>query len=401
MDERLERFLPRTSKGGIVHYPGKVDFGKLKRGCTYSTVVLMAMRPGKLASDLIEVLPPKHRNIMIKEPVVGSIIKLEVLVFASVERKVSSEIVFRSAKQKISLPIQAEILNPLVFEHMKKVYHKTDISSGKNLGRAVVRLVSTVPPVDVPRPEAIRIHLQYPKDDDAHLHTNFPAQLPQYPPESPVSAVSPRQPKASDVHIDLNHLEESPEHCDDWPEIVLQGKPTSAIIAEGKGLLFDPSKNLRPAPALMHPQVPQDLMARFRETTEGDDDMLTTPFSPLISQPSRAVSEPRLTDDLPDIIIDGEAPKSQAYFNAATRSWHFPEEVSLDQVDTGASSQEARYRQYQDFDLDPPTLARFVTCESDYKPLGATFGLKDEQISADYHFHLGMICKQLAIIHCR
>jgi len=33
-----------------------------------------------------------------------------------------------------------------------------------------------------------------------------------------------------------------------------------------------------------------------------------------------------------------------------------------------------------DFDLDAQTLAAFVRCETDYRPLGARFGLDDERV---------------------
>ncbi|KAJ4460631.1 hypothetical protein PAPYR_3276 [Paratrimastix pyriformis] len=507
----------------------------------YTTTVLMAMRPGKLACDLIEVLPPKHRNIMIKEPVVGSIIKLEVLVYASIERKISSAIVFKSAKQKITLTIQAEILNPLVFEHMKKINHKQDVSAGRTL----VRLVSTVPPVDFPRPEAIRIHLQFPPElmmggpgglggpggsaasvsdsltPRTHEAMGTEAGGPAggsvassggtsrqaerrdsvaSGPTGPAPAAPSAAAAIAPAPVDLTQYGERPEGDDDYAEVALPPKPTTALVEERRPQARSvpapqPPLSLRPrscgeplslsepirrspptrlrwtrmtvwlvawlvdglvvgwaglgwaglgwaglgwavvsapgrrlaGPSLLRPRVPHELISRFQEGPEEDDDYpmllagpvalppagkgpttLTAPLQPLA--PPSAGSDVLLTDLINDPAPSegcdpsrqGEpgqsSPTPPPVFDARTRTWHFAkEEAIFPDNDEGAQPPEARYRHFNDFDLDPVTLARFVKCESDYKALGARFGLSDDKVTPEYHLRMGSLVRAVSL----
>lgn len=142
-----------------MHFPDKLDFGRLKRGCTYAATLLVAMRPGKMAGDLLEVVPCRHKNVGMKEPEVGGIVRLQVIVHASLERKISASIVLKSSKQKIAVPVVADILNPIIYDRLLRLEHRQAASPGTGGGHCVVRLIDPIPDDVFPHPEFIRIHL--------------------------------------------------------------------------------------------------------------------------------------------------------------------------------------------------------------------------------------------------
>ncbi|KAK2952978.1 hypothetical protein BLNAU_11967 [Blattamonas nauphoetae] len=157
-----ERQLPKPTNGGVVVYPSKIDFGYLKRGGVYKAQLLVAMRPGKLASESIQILPCLHRNIYVVEPHVEAIITLQIQIFATHAGKISSFLSLTTTKQKVQVRVSCEILSPPEFE-MKKHLNKT------NRDRSKVTRISQSIPSELPISDIYQITIQLKRTPSSQL----------------------------------------------------------------------------------------------------------------------------------------------------------------------------------------------------------------------------------------
>ncbi|KAH7814710.1 uncharacterized protein MONOS_18468 [Monocercomonoides exilis] len=157
----LERLLPRVINGGVVVYPDRLDFGVVKRGQIYSTILLIAMRPGKFESELIEVIPCAHQSIQIVEPKVSAIISLEVRLYASRVGRIASHITISTTKQRMQIPVCTEVISAAQFDTQKNL-------SQMRKQRVEYRVISKTIPKEIPKSDIFQIAIQLSKQTTAN-----------------------------------------------------------------------------------------------------------------------------------------------------------------------------------------------------------------------------------------
>ncbi|KAK2955021.1 putative MIT domain protein [Blattamonas nauphoetae] len=107
--------LPKPLHGGIVVYPKDINFGTVSTGRTYLSVLHIAMRPGKLQSETLDIIPCLHRHIFFDSPPPAPVLSLPIYLKANEPGQIVTYLTLKTSKQTVKVRIIGSVLSPIQF----------------------------------------------------------------------------------------------------------------------------------------------------------------------------------------------------------------------------------------------------------------------------------------------
>ncbi|KAK2945255.1 hypothetical protein BLNAU_19831 [Blattamonas nauphoetae] len=110
-----ERKLPKPLHGGIVVYPKELNFGTVRTGRTYLSYLHVAMRPGNLQSETLDIIPCLHRHIFFDSPPPAPVLSLPIYLKANEPGQIVTYLTLKTSKQTVKVRILGSVLSPTQF----------------------------------------------------------------------------------------------------------------------------------------------------------------------------------------------------------------------------------------------------------------------------------------------